>query len=188
MIWPATTLRKMSIGQGSQMCQQMAYLSTSICSDENEKQIFTWPIKRSGVRQSKPFVLEGLLVQCHFTLLYCILFTSKAVCVKPGNRCFKQRSKLSALLAICSCLFSSAMESFIMTQEDLDARFDSFVWIFRCHTWIAVSNRSAISNLLCSLERSNVDRSCVAEKFSIDSPLYRASPRLTFALCVQDTQ
>jgi hypothetical protein len=28
----------------------------------------------------------------------------------------------------------------------------------------------------------------VAEKFSIDSPLYRASPRLTFALCVQDTQ
>jgi hypothetical protein len=47
----------------------------------------------------------------------------------------------------------------------------------------AVSNRSAISNLLCSLKRSNVDRSCAAEKFSDESPLYKASPRLAFPLC-----
>jgi HD superfamily phosphohydrolase YqeK len=45
MIWLATTLCKMSIGQESQMYQQMAYLSTSIFSEENEKQIHTWPIK-----------------------------------------------------------------------------------------------------------------------------------------------
>ncbi len=46
----------------------------------------------------------------------------------------------------------------------------------------AVSNRSAISNLLCSFERSNVDRNCAAENFSDDSPLYRDSPRLAFPL------
>ena len=46
-----------------------------------------------------------------FTLLNWILLVSRVVCDKPGNRCFRQSRRLSALLASVTFLSSSSAAS-----------------------------------------------------------------------------
>lgn len=58
------------------------------------------------------------------TLLQCILVASNVVWLRPGNLCFKQIKRFSALSANNSLLSPpSLIRSFTISQDDLAVRF-----------------------------------------------------------------
>lgn len=115
------------------------------------------------------------------TLLHWILLVSKVVCVRPGNRCFRQRRRLSALSTTNPLLSPSTISSFTISQEDFAAeRFVllmSFEWSRLRKMYMDASTRSAISRAICSVERSRQSSKHSEENWSEVMYRYVKSPK-----------
>lgn len=121
-------------------------------------------------------------LKSNFTLLHWILHISRVVCGRPGNRCFKQRRRLSARSASNSLFSASVTSSLTISHDDLEldrlVLFTGLELIFLLNTWIDASTRFAISIAWCSDAKSRQSRRYSGENWSDDIYRYIRSPRV----------
>lgn len=105
----------------------------------------------------------------HFTLLYWILFMSKLVCGRPGNRNFRVCSRVSARFTKILLFSVPATSPLTLPPHDDLTGFTCLELLFKhfCfQMWAAASIVFAISRVLYSDDRSKQSRRHSGEKLS----------------------
>lgn len=103
--------------------------------------------------------------------------------MRPGNLCFKQSKRVSALPASNSLLSASMIISLTIPQDGLVLFVGLETVVRRRQMWIDASTRLAISSAWCSEAKSRQSRRHSGENLSEVMYLYITSPKLALPFC-----